>query len=127
MGVAKQKLIIARRSRANRLALVEALNAGITTVHNFAHNTRTPAHVDAELRAMAESGLRVRYSYGYIAAGELAASTARSAAASDARRTGKRWVLGTGFREWSGHPRSSKACARGQGRVNPSPHPHRAF
>lgn len=52
--------------RANRLALVEALNAGITTVHNFAHNTRTPAHVDAELQAMTESGLRGRYSYGYI-------------------------------------------------------------
>ena len=52
--------------RANRLALVEALNAGITTVHNFAHNTRSPAHVDAELQAMLESGLRGRYSYGYI-------------------------------------------------------------
>jgi 5-methylthioadenosine/S-adenosylhomocysteine deaminase len=52
--------------RANRLALAEALNAGITTVHNFAHNTRTPAHVDAELKAFAESGLRGRYSYGYI-------------------------------------------------------------
>lgn len=52
--------------RANRLALAEAAHAGITTVHNFAHNTRTPAHVDAELRAMAESGLRGRYSYGYI-------------------------------------------------------------
>ena len=52
--------------RANRLALLEALNSGITTVHNFAHNTRTPAHVDAELRAMQESGLRGRYSYGYI-------------------------------------------------------------
>jgi 5-methylthioadenosine/S-adenosylhomocysteine deaminase len=52
--------------RANRLALVEALNAGFTTVHNFAHNTRTPAHVDAELKALAESGLRGRYSYGYI-------------------------------------------------------------
>jgi cytosine/adenosine deaminase-related metal-dependent hydrolase len=52
--------------RANRLALLEALNAGITTVHNFAHNTRTPEHVDAELRAMQESGLRGRYSYGYI-------------------------------------------------------------
>jgi cytosine/adenosine deaminase-related metal-dependent hydrolase len=52
--------------RANRLALAEATHAGITTVHNFAHNTRTPAHVDAELLAMAESGLRGRYSYGYI-------------------------------------------------------------
>jgi cytosine/adenosine deaminase-related metal-dependent hydrolase len=52
--------------RSNRLALAEAVNGGFTTVNNFAHNTRTPAHVDAELRAMAESGLRGRYSYGWI-------------------------------------------------------------
>ncbi|WP_304305603.1 amidohydrolase family protein [Pseudacidovorax intermedius] len=52
--------------RANRLAIVEAINAGFTTVNNFAHNTRTPAHVDAELQALAETGIRARYSYGYI-------------------------------------------------------------
>lgn len=52
--------------RSNRLALLEAAIGGFTTVHNFAHNTRTPAHVDAELRALAESGLRGRYSYGWI-------------------------------------------------------------
>ena len=33
------------------LGLVELANAGITTVHNWSHNTRTPAHADAELRA----------------------------------------------------------------------------
>jgi len=52
--------------RSNRLALAEAVNGGFTTVNNFAHNTRSPAHVDAEIRAMAESGLRGRYSYGWI-------------------------------------------------------------
>ncbi len=52
--------------RSSRLALTEALNAGITTVHNFAHNVRTPEHADAELKAFAESGLRGRYSYGWI-------------------------------------------------------------
>jgi cytosine/adenosine deaminase-related metal-dependent hydrolase len=52
--------------RSDRLGLAEAIQGGITTVHNFAHNTRSPAHVDAELRALAESGLRGRYSYGWI-------------------------------------------------------------
>ena len=50
--------------RANRLFLAEALDAGITTVLNYAHNTQSPAHVDAEVRAMRESGLRGRYAYG---------------------------------------------------------------
>jgi Amidohydrolase family len=49
--------------RANRLFMTEAINAGITTVLNFAHNTQSPAHVDAEIRAMMESGLRGRYAY----------------------------------------------------------------
>jgi 5-methylthioadenosine/S-adenosylhomocysteine deaminase len=48
------------------LGLAELANAGITTVHNWSHNTRTPAHADAELRAHKESMLRARYSYGHI-------------------------------------------------------------
>ena len=51
--------------RANRLALAECINAGITTVTNFSHNIRTPAHADAELRALQESGIRGRYCYGW--------------------------------------------------------------
>ncbi len=49
---------------ANRMALLEAAHAGITTLNNYAHATQTPEHVDAELRAMAESGIGGRYSYG---------------------------------------------------------------
>src|SRR5690606_34580012 len=41
------------------------LNAGITTIHNWSHNTRTPDHADAELRAHRESMVRARYSYGH--------------------------------------------------------------
>jgi 5-methylthioadenosine/S-adenosylhomocysteine deaminase len=41
-----------------RLGLLECANAGITTVHNWSHNTRSPAHADAELQAHAESMLR---------------------------------------------------------------------
>jgi 5-methylthioadenosine/S-adenosylhomocysteine deaminase len=48
------------------LGLVELANAGITTVHNWSHNTRTPAHADAELRAHRDALLRARYAYGHI-------------------------------------------------------------
>lgn len=51
--------------RSVRLGLAEGLLSGITTVHNWSHNTRSPAHADAELRAMAESGQRGRFAYGW--------------------------------------------------------------
>lgn len=53
--------------RGTMLACAEAINSGITTVHDWSHNVRGPAHAEAELRALAEAGLRARYSYGYSA------------------------------------------------------------
>jgi cytosine/adenosine deaminase-related metal-dependent hydrolase len=50
--------------RAVRLGLAEALSAGVTTTHNWAHNVRSPAHADAEVKAMRDSGVRGRFSYG---------------------------------------------------------------
>lgn len=50
--------------RAVRLGLAEALSAGVTTTHNWAHNVRSPTHADAEVKAMRESGLRGRFAYG---------------------------------------------------------------
>ena len=47
-----------------RLALAEALNSGITTVHDWSHNIRGPEYADANLRAHQELGLRGRFSYG---------------------------------------------------------------
>lgn len=47
-----------------RLGLAEAISAGITTVHNWAHNVRSPEHADAELRAMRDMGVRGRFAYG---------------------------------------------------------------
>ncbi|HUY50671.1 MAG TPA: amidohydrolase family protein [Streptosporangiaceae bacterium] len=49
------------------LACAEAISSGITTVHDWCHNVRGPAHAEAGLRAIAESGLRARFSYGYAA------------------------------------------------------------
>ena len=48
-----------------RLALAEAVNAGITTVHNWAHNIRSPAQAEAEIAAMVVSGVRGRFAWGY--------------------------------------------------------------
>ncbi len=51
--------------RSVALGLAEALNAGITTVHNWSHNTRTPEHADAELSAHRDIPVRARYAYGH--------------------------------------------------------------
>jgi 5-methylthioadenosine/S-adenosylhomocysteine deaminase len=48
------------------LAMAELANNGVTTVHNWAHNVRSPAHANAELRAHRDSLLRARYAYGHI-------------------------------------------------------------
>jgi cytosine/adenosine deaminase-related metal-dependent hydrolase len=50
--------------RGVRLAAVEALNSGITTVHDWAHNIRSPEYADADLRAVVDTGIRARFSYG---------------------------------------------------------------
>jgi 5-methylthioadenosine/S-adenosylhomocysteine deaminase len=47
-----------------RLGLVDAINTGITTVHDWAHNVRSPECADAILAAHQEIGLRGRFSYG---------------------------------------------------------------
>ena len=48
------------------LGLAELAYGGVTTVNNWSHNNRSPAHVDAELEAHRHSLLRARYSMGHI-------------------------------------------------------------
>jgi cytosine/adenosine deaminase-related metal-dependent hydrolase len=50
---------------SDMLAMTEAINAGITTIHNFCHHVMSPATVDAEMRAHADSGVRALYTYGH--------------------------------------------------------------
>src|SRR4051812_34508462 len=50
--------------RSVKLGVAEALSAGVTTVHNWAHNVRSPEHADAELSAMRDAGIRGRFAYG---------------------------------------------------------------
>jgi cytosine/adenosine deaminase-related metal-dependent hydrolase len=46
------------------LSAAEALHSGITTVHNWCHNVMSHEHAIEDLRAMQETGLRGRFSYG---------------------------------------------------------------
>jgi cytosine/adenosine deaminase-related metal-dependent hydrolase len=48
-----------------RLAAAEAINSGITTVHDWCHNARGRAHAEGDIRALREAGLRGRFSYGW--------------------------------------------------------------
>jgi 5-methylthioadenosine/S-adenosylhomocysteine deaminase len=50
--------------RSVRLAATDAIAAGVTTVHNWSHNTRSPEHADAELSGMRDTGMRGRFAYG---------------------------------------------------------------
>ncbi|HEX7081230.1 MAG TPA: amidohydrolase family protein [Gammaproteobacteria bacterium] len=51
--------------RATRLAAAEAIDSGITHIHDWCHNVRSPAHAEASLAALAESGIRARFGYGW--------------------------------------------------------------
>ena len=50
--------------QGTRLACAEAINNGITHVHDWCHNIRGPGYADADLKALRELGLRARFSYG---------------------------------------------------------------
>jgi cytosine/adenosine deaminase-related metal-dependent hydrolase len=50
--------------QGTRLAAAEAINNGITFVHDWCHNIRSLDYAEQDLRALRESGLRARFSYG---------------------------------------------------------------
>ena len=47
-----------------RLSAAEAINSGITTVHDWCHNNRGREHPEGDLRALAEVGIRAHFSIG---------------------------------------------------------------
>src|SRR3954468_918770 len=51
---------------AVRLGVAEGLLSGITTVHDWCHNTASPAHADAEMQSLQDIGIRARFSYGTV-------------------------------------------------------------
>ena len=49
---------------AVRYAALEAINAGVTTCHNWAHGLRGFGDAEAEMQALVDSGIRARFGYG---------------------------------------------------------------
>jgi len=50
--------------QGTRLAAAEAIHSGITFVHDWCHNIRSPEYAEQDLRALREAGIRARFSYG---------------------------------------------------------------
>ena len=46
------------------LGSLEALNAGITTMVDWAHINNTPEHADAGIAALTDAGIRAMYGHG---------------------------------------------------------------
>src|SRR5205823_10474844 len=51
--------------QGTRLAAAEAINSGMTTVHDWCHNIRSREYAERDLAALNEVGLRARFSYGW--------------------------------------------------------------
>jgi 5-methylthioadenosine/S-adenosylhomocysteine deaminase len=49
---------------ANLIGTLEALDSGITTLLDWSHNLNTPAHADAAVEALRESGARAIFAHG---------------------------------------------------------------
>ena len=48
----------------NYLGALEALDAGITTLVDWSHNLATPAHADAAVQALTDTGMRAVFAHG---------------------------------------------------------------
>lgn len=77
--------------RGVRLGVAEMLYSGITTVHDWSHNIRAPSYADADLRALRDTGIRARFSYGTPQGGLSRDQTMDLA---DLARVQKEWFTG---------------------------------
>ncbi|RKH26100.1 hypothetical protein D7Y13_06570 [Corallococcus praedator] len=72
---------------ANLAGALEALDAGITTLVDYSHCVESPAHADAALTALEDSGIRALFAYGYAAGPQQGTALPTSASRlQDARR-----------------------------------------
>lgn len=100
--------------RGVRLGVAELLYSGITTVHDWSHNIRGPAFADADLRALTDTGIRARFSYG-TPQGGLSAEAQMDLA--DLARVQREWFgrPGEGMLSLGMASRSLADSARGPG------------
>ena len=79
--------------RGVRLGVAEMLYSGITTVHDWSHNIRGPVYADADLRALRDTGIRARFSYGTPQGG---LSRDQTMDLTDLARLQREWFTGPG-------------------------------
>jgi 5-methylthioadenosine/S-adenosylhomocysteine deaminase len=103
--------------RGVRLGCAELLYSGVTTVHDWAHNIRGPEHADADVRALNDTGIRARFSYGTYQGGPAPDQTMDIA---DLERMQRDWgayasegrlTLGMASRSVSDSPRGAAGLA----------------
>ena len=94
--------------QGTRLAAAEAINSGITFVHDWCHNIRGPEFARQDLRALKESGLRARFSYGPMQGHDLK----QPVDLADHREAEER--MGAAFQRWPDHARHGVARPRRQ-------------
>jgi 5-methylthioadenosine/S-adenosylhomocysteine deaminase len=75
----------------NLLGAVGALNSGITTMLDWSHVMNSPAHADAAIRGLADSGMRAIFAYGSSAVPGSDASDAIERRAADIKRVQKQY------------------------------------
>ncbi|WP_282607272.1 amidohydrolase family protein [Pelagibius sp. Alg239-R121] len=50
---------------ANHIGALQALNAGVTTIFDWCHVLHSPAHADAAIEGLLDSGIRAIFGYGF--------------------------------------------------------------
>jgi 5-methylthioadenosine/S-adenosylhomocysteine deaminase len=75
---------------SSKLGITEAVNSGLTTIHDWSHNIISGAYADADLRALRDVGIRARFSYGYSR--NLQLKPDQTADLADIARVKREWV-----------------------------------
>jgi 5-methylthioadenosine/S-adenosylhomocysteine deaminase len=75
-------------ARGVRLGIAEAINSGLTTVHNWSHNIVNPDYADAELEAHRTFGHRALFGYGYFGIGR----SDQAVNVADLPRVNEKWI-----------------------------------
>ena len=107
--------------RGVRLAAAEMLYSGITTVHDWSHNVRGPAYADADIRALRDTGIRARFSYGTPQGGLPADQTMDLTDLARVQREWFTWAERPPADPRHGCPQSQRFAARGGDDAHASP------
>jgi 5-methylthioadenosine/S-adenosylhomocysteine deaminase len=80
---------------SNLLGALGALNSGITTMLDWSHIMNSPAHADAAIKGLADSGMRAVFAYGSSALPGADAPDAVERRAADIRRVREQYFAST--------------------------------